>query len=42
MAGRLLEAIERGLWEQPSPAMLTALRGAYLAAEGAVEGRVEV
>jgi cobaltochelatase CobN len=34
---RLLEAAERGLWEQPEPATLGALRGAYLAADGELE-----
>jgi cobaltochelatase CobN len=34
---RLLEAAERGLWEQPEPATLEALRGAYLAADGELE-----
>jgi len=34
---RLLEAAERGLWEQPEALTLEALRGAYLAAEGELE-----
>jgi cobaltochelatase CobN len=34
---RLLEAAERGLWEQPEALTLEALREAYLAAEGELE-----
>jgi cobaltochelatase CobN len=39
MAERLLEAVERGLWAQPSPGALEALRAAVLEAEGWEEGR---
>ncbi|GAA1658245.1 cobaltochelatase subunit CobN [Catellatospora bangladeshensis] len=35
---RLLEAAERGLWSEPDPAVLDALREAYLAVEGELEG----
>lgn len=38
MAERLLEAAERGLWAQPDPAQLDALRGVYLDVEGDLEG----
>ncbi len=38
MAERLLEAVERGLWD-PSPAALDTLRGALLEAEGWEESR---
>ncbi|NMO92401.1 cobaltochelatase subunit CobN [Actinomycetospora sp. TBRC 11914] len=38
MAERLLEAVDRGLWEQPDPAMVEALREAFLEAEGEAEG----
>ena len=41
IAERLLEAIERGLWERPEEATLAALRGAYLAAEADLEERDE-
>jgi cobaltochelatase CobN len=37
MAERLLEAVERGLWEAPEQATLDALRQAYLEAEGDLE-----
>jgi cobaltochelatase CobN len=37
MAERLLEAVERGLWEAPEQATLDALRQAYLGAEGDLE-----
>ena len=37
IAERLLEAAERGLWAEPEPPTLEALRGAYLAAEGELE-----
>jgi cobaltochelatase CobN len=37
MAERLLEAVERGLWEAPEHATLDALRQAYLEAEGDLE-----
>ncbi|MGH3872106.1 MAG: cobaltochelatase subunit CobN [Pseudonocardiaceae bacterium] len=38
MTERLLEAAERGLWAQPDPADLDALRTVYLALEGDLEG----
>ncbi|MCK2243787.1 MULTISPECIES: cobaltochelatase subunit CobN [unclassified Crossiella] len=38
IAERLLEAAERKLWESPEPATLDALRDAYLATEGELEG----
>jgi cobaltochelatase CobN len=38
MAERLLEAVDRGLWEAPDPATLDALRRAYLETEGDLEG----
>jgi cobaltochelatase CobN len=37
MAERLLEAVDRGLWEAPEPATLDALRQAYLETEGDLE-----
>ena len=37
MAERLLEAVDRGLWEAPEPAILDALRQAYLETEGDLE-----
>jgi cobaltochelatase CobN len=41
MAQRLLEAAERGMWEQPDPDTLDALRQAYLQTEGDLEGSTE-
>lgn len=41
IAERLLEAVQRGLWEQPNPETLAALREIYLAADAALEGRAE-
>ncbi len=38
MTERLLEAAERGLWAQPDPADLEALRAVYLDLEGDLEG----
>ncbi len=38
MTERLLEAADRGLWAQPDPADLDALRAVYLALEGDLEG----
>ncbi|WP_315770099.1 cobaltochelatase subunit CobN [Rhodococcoides kroppenstedtii] len=35
---RLLEAVERGMWAEPDPAMLADLRAAYLETEGELEG----
>lgn len=37
MTERLLEAVERGLWESPDPEVLAELRAAYLDAEGDLE-----
>ncbi|MGQ0844835.1 MAG: cobaltochelatase subunit CobN [Sporichthyaceae bacterium] len=37
IAERLLEAAERGLWENPAPESLAALRQAYLETEGDLE-----
>ena len=39
ISGRLLEAAERGLWEQPSDKALSTLKEAFLDMEGAVEDR---
>ncbi len=36
---RLLEAAERGLWAEPDPAVLDALREVFLRTEGDLEGR---
>ena len=41
MAERLLEAVERGLWESPDPDVLAELHAAYLDAEGELEGADE-
>lgn len=38
---RLLEAAERGLWAQPSPATLDQLRAVFLELEGDLEGATE-
>ncbi|MHC1561255.1 cobaltochelatase subunit CobN [Actinomycetospora sp. C-140] len=38
MAERLLEAVDRGLWESPDPAMVEQIREAFLEAEGDAEG----
>ncbi|GAA4787748.1 cobaltochelatase subunit CobN [Actinomycetospora chlora] len=38
MAERLLEAVDRGLWAEPDPAMVQQLRDAFLEAEGDAEG----
>jgi len=38
MAERLLEAVDRKLWESPEPETLAALRQAYLESEGDLEG----
>ncbi len=35
---RLIEAADRGLWAEPDPATLEALRQAYLSVEGELEG----
>jgi cobaltochelatase CobN len=39
MAERLLEAADRGLWEDPDPATLEALKELYLHNESVLEGR---
>jgi cobaltochelatase CobN len=39
MAERLLEAVGRGMWENPDPATLAGLRQVLLEAEGELEGR---
>jgi cobaltochelatase CobN len=41
MSARLLEAIQRGLWEQPSDETRRALEAQFLAAEAALEARTE-
>ncbi len=38
IAERLLEAVERSMWEHPDPAVLAALREVYLQTEGDLEG----
>jgi len=38
---RLLEAVDRGLWAEPDPAVLDALRATYLELEGDLEGAGE-
>jgi cobaltochelatase CobN len=42
IAERLLEAAQRGLWENPHPETLDALRGALLHSETLLEGRGEL
>jgi cobaltochelatase CobN len=39
MAERLLEAVDRGLWEQPSPETVEALKALYLRNESVLESR---
>jgi cobaltochelatase CobN len=39
MAERLLEAVGRGMWENPDPATLAGLRQALLDTEGELESR---
>jgi cobaltochelatase CobN len=39
MAERLLEAVDRGLWEQPDPATVEALKSIYLRNESVLERR---
>ncbi|MCL6649572.1 MAG: cobaltochelatase subunit CobN, partial [Chloroflexi bacterium] len=41
IAERLLEAAQRGLWEQPNPETLAALRAIALAADATLEARSE-
>ena len=41
IAERLLEAADRGLWEEPAPTTLDALRGVLLDSETMVEARGE-
>ena len=38
IAERLLEAVDRGMWAEPDPALLAELRQAYLDTEGDLEG----
>jgi len=38
IAERLLEAADRGLWEEPSAEVLDRLKTTYLALEGDLEG----
>lgn len=38
IAGRLLEAASRGLWDEPPPEILDRLQAAYLELEGELEG----
>jgi cobaltochelatase CobN len=38
MSERLLEAVDRGLWEHPEEATVDALQQAYLETEGELEG----
>jgi cobaltochelatase CobN len=38
IAGRLLEAASRELWEQPPPEVIEQLQAAYLELEGELEG----
>ena len=38
MTERLLEAAERGLWEEPDETVLDQLRAVYLDLEGELEG----
>ena len=41
MSGRLLEAMDRGLWAEPEPALRAALEQAFLGAEELLESRAE-
>ncbi|MGC4963537.1 cobaltochelatase subunit CobN [Gordonia sp. DT101] len=41
IAERLLEAVDREMWEEPPADMLDRLRQVYLQAEGDIEGRAE-
>ena len=38
MSERLLEAVDRKMWAEPDPEVLTELRQAYLDSEGDLEG----
>lgn len=38
---RLLEAVDRKMWDAPPPELLAQLREVYLATEGDIEGRGE-
>ena len=38
IAERLLEAVDRGLWESPSQEVLDGLKATYLELEGDLEG----
>jgi len=37
IAGRLLEAVERGMWENPAPDLVDQLRCAYVESDGLIE-----
>ena len=39
MAERLLEAVERGMWERPSPEIVESLKEIYLHSESVLESR---
>ncbi|MDA8322796.1 MAG: cobaltochelatase subunit CobN [Actinomycetota bacterium] len=41
IAGRLLEAASRGLWEDPPPEVISRLQATYLELEGEMEGAAE-
>ena len=38
---RLMEAVQRGLWEQPDEAQLAQMRQVYLQLEGELEDRMD-
>ena len=38
---RLMEAVQRGLWEQPDEAQLAQMRQVYLQLEGELEERMD-
>ena len=42
MSARLLEAVQRGLWANPSAEMREALESAYLGSDEVLEGRAEL
>ncbi|MBV8077186.1 MAG: cobaltochelatase subunit CobN, partial [Planctomycetaceae bacterium] len=39
MAERLLEAVDRGMWERPSPEIVDSLKEIYLRSESVLESR---
>ena len=41
IAGRLLEAASRGMWEKPPPEVISRLQATYLELEGELEGAAE-